>query len=277
MSFHDCVRCGASLQRMATICAPNARVLIMADPTFCAVCASFQKKSRAMRAGRAEGRSTSGSPRPLLTLSRSPLHLLHLRSPLRSVSRFLEHKTKTAKKRRHSPSADVSALRAQMKQQASTVANQQSLLESLVNLTAPPAPTPAFGVLETLSSNTGPSSPSSQLIEEEQDDVVSLHGGRRILNLFFGDRMIFTILEEIKGQGRQNTLMLQALLKRQPQVEQERGSLRLDEFQFSLAIKEDIDRVERMLMDQATEKALMQSANAATNAAASAASVIEED
>ncbi|MGH0133787.1 UNVERIFIED_CONTAM: hypothetical protein FKN15_026084 [Acipenser sinensis] len=72
----------------------------------------------------------------------------------------------------------------------------------------------------------------------------------------YRDRMIVTILEEIKGQGRQNTLMLQALLKRQPQVEQERGSLRLDEFRFPLAIKEDIDRVERMLMDQATEKAL---------------------
>ncbi|MGH0151234.1 UNVERIFIED_CONTAM: hypothetical protein FKN15_019584 [Acipenser sinensis] len=68
--------------------------------------------------------------------------------------------------------------------------------------------------------------------------------------------MIVTILEEIKGQERQNTLMLQALLKRQPQVEQERGSLRLDEFRFPLAIKEDIDRMERMLMDQATEKAL---------------------
>ncbi|XP_034784464.2 uncharacterized protein LOC131701758 [Acipenser ruthenus] len=71
------------------------------------------------------------------------------------------------------------------------------------------------------------------------------------------DRMIFTILEEIKGQGRQNTLMLQALLKRQPHVEQEHGSLRLDEFRFPLDTKEDIDRVERMLMDQATEKALI--------------------
>ncbi|KAK6493021.1 hypothetical protein HHUSO_G2485 [Huso huso] len=71
------------------------------------------------------------------------------------------------------------------------------------------------------------------------------------------DRMIFTILEEIKGQGRQNTLMLQALLKRQPHVEQEHGSLRLDEFRFPLDTKEDIDRVERMLMDQATEKALV--------------------
>lgn len=69
--------------------------------------------------------------------------------------------------------------------------------------------------------------------------------------------MIFTILEEIKGQGRQNTLMLQALLKRQPHVEQEHGSLRLDEFRFPLDTKEDIDRVERMLMDQATEKALV--------------------
>ncbi|MGH0146891.1 UNVERIFIED_CONTAM: hypothetical protein FKN15_014118 [Acipenser sinensis] len=73
--------------------------------------------------------------------------------------------------------------------------------------------------------------------------------------------MIVTILEEIKGQERQNTLMLQALLKRQPQVEQERGSLRLDEFRFPLAIKEDIDRMERMLMDQATEKALAMGPN----------------
>ncbi|KAK6477822.1 hypothetical protein HHUSO_G21435 [Huso huso] len=71
------------------------------------------------------------------------------------------------------------------------------------------------------------------------------------------DRMIFTILEEIKGQGRQNTRMLQALLKQQPHVEQEHGSLRLDEFWFPLDTKEDIDRVERMLMDQATEKALI--------------------
>ncbi|MGH0145686.1 UNVERIFIED_CONTAM: hypothetical protein FKN15_006056 [Acipenser sinensis] len=84
--------------------------------------------------------------------------------------------------------------------------------------------------------------------------------------------MIVTILEEIKGQERQNTLMLQALLKRQPQVEQERGSLRLDEFRFPLAIKEDIDRMERMLMDQATEKALV-----CDRSAAKKSSVTEAD
>ncbi|MGH0122080.1 UNVERIFIED_CONTAM: hypothetical protein FKN15_010494 [Acipenser sinensis] len=62
-----------------------------------------------------------------------------------------------------------------MTQLASTVANQQSLLERLVNLTAPPAPTLPFGVLETPSAPPlVPALPPSQLIEEEQDDVVSL-------------------------------------------------------------------------------------------------------
>ncbi|MGH0121466.1 UNVERIFIED_CONTAM: hypothetical protein FKN15_023764 [Acipenser sinensis] len=62
-----------------------------------------------------------------------------------------------------------------MTQLVSTVANQKSLLERLVNLTAPPAPTPAFGVLETPSALVlVPPLPQSQLIEEEQDDVVSL-------------------------------------------------------------------------------------------------------
>ncbi|RXM36820.1 hypothetical protein EOD39_11436 [Acipenser ruthenus] len=133
---------------------------------------AYTQRSRAKKADRAEGRSTSsGSPRPLLTLSRSSSHELSASRCAQSVSRSPEYKTKKAKKL----NADVSALRAQMTQLASTVANQQSLLERLVNLTAPPAPTPAFGVLETPSAPAlVPALPQSQLIEEEQDDVVSL-------------------------------------------------------------------------------------------------------
>ncbi|RXM36354.1 hypothetical protein EOD39_11942 [Acipenser ruthenus] len=129
-------------------------------------------KRGAKRADCAEGRSTSsGSPWPLLTLSRSPWYQLSASRSAQSVSRSPEHKTKKAKKRRHSPNADVSALRAQMTQLASMFANQQSLLELLVNLTAPPAPTLAFGVLETASAPAlVPALPQSKLIEE-QDDV----------------------------------------------------------------------------------------------------------
>ncbi|MGH0190819.1 UNVERIFIED_CONTAM: hypothetical protein FKN15_051206 [Acipenser sinensis] len=71
------------------------------------------------------------------------------------------------------------------------------------------------------------------------------------------DRRIFTFLEEIRGQVRQNSLMIQALLQRQPQLNQDGASLCLDLFQFPLSTKEDIGQVERMLMEQATEKALV--------------------
>ncbi|MGH0162938.1 UNVERIFIED_CONTAM: hypothetical protein FKN15_044051 [Acipenser sinensis] len=162
---------------MATICSSNAWVLTMLSEQrqipFCAVCSRFQKRSRAKRADHAEGRSSFRSLQPLLTLSRSPSHEASASRSAWSVSRSPEHKTKKAKTRRHSPNADVSALQAQMMQLASTVVNQQSLLERLVNLIAPSAPTPTFGVLETPSAPVLVP-PLPQLIEKEQDNMVSL-------------------------------------------------------------------------------------------------------
>uniref|UniRef100_A0A3B1ILR1 Uncharacterized LOC111193929 n=1 Tax=Astyanax mexicanus TaxID=7994 RepID=A0A3B1ILR1_ASTMX len=67
------------------------------------------------------------------------------------------------------------------------------------------------------------------------------------------DYMIFRALEEIKAQVRQNTLLLQALSKRQP-VENVDG-LSMD-FRFPLTSPEDIRRVEDLLKDQGQEKAL---------------------
>ncbi|MGH0170228.1 UNVERIFIED_CONTAM: hypothetical protein FKN15_005646 [Acipenser sinensis] len=113
MSFHVCVTCGANFppedgHNMCVQCLgrDHARPALT-DPTFCAVCSRFQKWSRAKSADHAEGRSSSGSPQPLLTLLRSPLHEPSVSRSAQSVSRSPEHKTKKVKKRRHLPNADV--------------------------------------------------------------------------------------------------------------------------------------------------------------------------
>ncbi|KAL2096929.1 hypothetical protein ACEWY4_006136 [Coilia grayii] len=66
------------------------------------------------------------------------------------------------------------------------------------------------------------------------------------------DQMILRALEEIKAQVRQNTLLLQALAKKQPV---QRGALS-DEYNFPMKNEEDLKRVEDMLREKEQEKAL---------------------
>ncbi|RXM99224.1 hypothetical protein EOD39_11907 [Acipenser ruthenus] len=161
MSFHDCVRCGASFppedsHNLCTQCldADHARRAL----------AAFMLCALAFKRGLRGQTVLKVVPPPLaLRGSRGAPRMSHLRTAVLGLC-LARWSTRPRKQR----SADVSALRAQMVQLASTVANQQSLLECLVNLTAAPAPTPAFGVLETPSAPAlVPALPQSQLIEEE--------------------------------------------------------------------------------------------------------------
>ncbi|MGH0128351.1 UNVERIFIED_CONTAM: hypothetical protein FKN15_015991 [Acipenser sinensis] len=138
------------------------------------MCTSFQKRFRAKRADRAEGRSTSsGSPWPLLTLLRRPSLEPSASCSARSVSRCLEHKTKEAKKHRNLPNADVPALRAQMMQLACTVANQQSLLERLLTVYQ-------SQLLQDLSAQSSPHIINELRLVNDQLLQIARHSGQAI-------------------------------------------------------------------------------------------------
>lgn len=66
--------------------------------------------------------------------------------------------------------------------------------------------------------------------------------------------MIFRALEEIKAQVRQNTLLLQALAKKQPA--QTAASLS-DDFKFLIQSLDELRKVEKVLADKAQRKALV--------------------
>ncbi|KAL2087189.1 hypothetical protein ACEWY4_018248 [Coilia grayii] len=65
--------------------------------------------------------------------------------------------------------------------------------------------------------------------------------------------MIFRALEEIKAQVRQNTLLLQALAKKQPPPTTMSLS---DDFKFPIQSLEELRKVEKVLADKLQQKAL---------------------
>ncbi|MGH0116964.1 UNVERIFIED_CONTAM: hypothetical protein FKN15_026658 [Acipenser sinensis] len=142
---------------MATICASNAWVLIMPGdcwqiPPF-VLCALAFKRGSGLR-----GQTVL---KVVLTLSRSPSHEPSASRSARSVQALIQCRCVSL-----TGTNDTARKHG---------CNQQSLLERLVNLTAPPVPIPAFGVLENPSAPVlVPPLPQSQLNEEEQEDVVSL-------------------------------------------------------------------------------------------------------
>ena len=75
--------------------------------------------------------------------------------------------------------------------------------------------------------------------------------------VYFSDRdaWIITALEEIKGTLRQNTLMLQALLKRQGSDHIEATSM--EEFQFPMETMEHSKRIQELLDETPNRKKLV--------------------
>ncbi|XP_076131903.1 uncharacterized protein LOC143114264 [Alosa pseudoharengus] len=74
-----------------------------------------------------------------------------------------------------------------------------------------------------------------------------------VTNTFEHDQLIFRALEEIKAQVRQNTLLLQALAKKQPA--QAAPSLP-EEFTSPIQTQEHMRRVENVLLEKTQEKAM---------------------
>uniref|UniRef100_UPI00358ECE42 uncharacterized protein isoform X2 n=1 Tax=Myxine glutinosa TaxID=7769 RepID=UPI00358ECE42 len=69
------------------------------------------------------------------------------------------------------------------------------------------------------------------------------------------DKIILTVLEEIKRHVKQHTVMLQTILERQQPQDVEWSTMH--KFNFPLKTMEDVQMVEELLADNATERALV--------------------
>uniref|UniRef100_UPI00358FC656 uncharacterized protein isoform X6 n=1 Tax=Myxine glutinosa TaxID=7769 RepID=UPI00358FC656 len=74
-------------------------------------------------------------------------------------------------------------------------------------------------------------------------------------NISDKDKIILTVLEEIKRHVKQHTVMLQTILERQQPQDVEWSTMH--KFNFPLKTMEDVQMVEELLADNATERALV--------------------